>query len=72
TPVELAFPDHHNCAGRLSNPGSTLRTLFERTGAPADSDEAIETGRAAVADTPTDGRSRGGPGAPGLVRAWLP
>jgi hypothetical protein len=53
TPAD--HPDHPTC---LSNLGGALRTRFERTGHPADLDEAITAGRNAVATTPPNGGYR--------------
>ena len=50
--VDATPADHPNRARYLSNLGSALQTRFERTGALADLDAAIEAGQAAVDATP--------------------
>ncbi|MFJ5774492.1 CHAT domain-containing protein [Streptomyces sp. NPDC093094] len=52
--LEAAGPEHHRRAGILSNLSNALRLRFEETagsGDPADLDEAVRTGRAAVSAT---------------------
>ena len=51
--------DHPDRAGRLSNLGTALQTRFERTGATADLDAAIDRLPEAVDATPADHPDRG-------------